>query len=56
MEHLFHVFGGGCGEHMIWQFAGIGIAGGSGVLAWSRLVLMNKWTLRNKDLGDKEDA
>ena len=31
MEHILHLFGGGCGEHLIWPWvAGIG----SGVAMW----------------------
>jgi len=28
MEHVFHLFGGGCGEHMIWPW----LAGSSTVV------------------------
>ena len=33
MEHLFHFFGGGCGEHMLWPMIA---ASGSGVALWIR--------------------
>lgn len=28
MDHFFHIFGGGCGEHMVWPWlasAGVGL-------------------------------
>ena len=31
MEHLLHLFGGGCGEHMLWPML---LASGSGVILW----------------------
>ena len=33
MEHLFHFFGGGCGEHMLWPMIA---ASGSGAALWVR--------------------
>ena len=41
MEHVLHLFGGGCGEHMIWP----GIASvGTGAVLWIRN-LINKGNL-----------
>ena len=36
MEHLFHFFGGGCGEHMLWPMIA---ASGSGAVIWVRAKL-----------------
>ena len=36
MEHLFHIFGGGCGEHMLWPMVA---ASGSWVVIWVRAKL-----------------
>ena len=33
MEHLFHFFGGGCGEHMLWPII---VTSGSGAALWIR--------------------
>lgn len=33
MEHLFHLFGGGCGEHMLWPML---VASGSSALLWAK--------------------
>ena len=35
MEHLFHFFGGGCGEHMLWPWL---VAFGSSSVVWLRTV------------------
>lgn len=29
MEHIFHVFGGGCGEHMVWPLIFSFLTGGA---------------------------
>ena len=31
MEHLLHLFGGGCGEHMLWPML---VASASGAVVW----------------------
>lgn len=31
MEHVFHIFGGGCGEHMIWAWLIPALSGGVGL-------------------------
>ncbi len=33
MEHLLHLFGGGCGEHMLWPLL---MTSGSGLILWVR--------------------
>ena len=33
MEHLIHIFGGGCGEHLVWPWLA---SGGSGLLLMLR--------------------
>ena len=41
MEHLFHFFGGGCGEHMLWPMI---VATGSGTGLWVRSMFTKKTT------------
>ena len=43
MEHLLHLFGGGCGEHMLWPML---LASVSGAGVWLRAKLPKK---REKD-------
>jgi len=38
MEHVFHLFGGGCGEHVVWPWL---VSGGSGLLVVARAWLHN---------------
>lgn len=34
MEHVLHLFGGGCGEHMIWPWLATAGTTASGVWWW----------------------
>lgn len=39
MEHLLHIFGGGCGEHLLWPML---VASGSSALLWAKHTLVKK--------------
>tara|TARA_Y100000356_G_scaffold135140_1_gene146806 strand:- start:1430 stop:1639 length:210 start_codon:yes stop_codon:yes gene_type:complete len=34
MEHIFHIFGGGCGEHMIWPWLASASVAATSVGCW----------------------
>lgn len=46
-EHIFHIFGGGCGEHLIWP-ALMGIFGGllSPIVYWRHRIAQSRWFYR----------
>jgi hypothetical protein len=41
MEHVLHLFGGGCGEHMVWPMIA---ASASGAAVWIRSLISKKRT------------
>ena len=38
MEHVLHIFGGGCGEHMVWPWL---VSGGSALTIWFRSKILS---------------
>lgn len=49
MEHFFHFFGGGCGEHMVWPWIGGLASSGYGVY------MVRGWIM-NRGVGVKDNS
>ncbi len=42
MDHVFHIFGGGCGEHLIWPWVAATVSGTSGTAVFLRAFVWHK--------------
>tara|TARA_Y100001963_G_C6773489_1_gene446119 strand:- start:108 stop:257 length:150 start_codon:yes stop_codon:yes gene_type:complete len=41
VEHVLHIFGGGCGEHLIWPWLATVGTTASGIWWWAKSLLTN---------------